>query len=386
MSKLSEAFSNFKNASWTFRVGAVAFIVGMLFGGCVCREWRKAVIEEQPPTHGMGWVDSPDYVNRVVATFRNPFFGDAAKTIIEADQDKDALLWLCHKKVTGKAWLAHDQNGTGCCVGEGFSTAVEILTAVGIIINNEAHEYHDISASAVYALSREVGNYLVNNDGSTGADAAKSLMEYGCISCDEAGDDNRTNPKHAQTAKKWGKSGLSADLKRLAAAHKIRSAARVRTPEEVRAALINGYPVPICSSVGFEPFRRNDQGLCKPGGSWPHCMCIVGYRADRKHFLVLQSWGESVPPGPKSMPVGYSADDQPNCSFWIDWNTCQRIVSSGESYALSSFDGYPARNIDNFIMVPQQKRATLVRSLLPFSLPDQRSLSCVQRVFSPSWF
>lgn len=354
-----------KKLGYAAALVGLGVIFGWSFRGCLA-----PIVGEKPPVeqHGMGWRDEPDHVKQVVASFARPFFGDAGKTIIQGADDKDAFLWKYYEKIHGHPWKPHNQNGTGCCVGEGFSAGVEILAAVEIVVNNEPQEYKDVSASAVYALSREVGNYLVNNDGSTGADAAKALMQYGALSCEEAGDDNYTNPAHAQKAKLWGKKGLPADLKAKAAKHKIKSASLVRTPEEVRAALINGYPVPICSSVGFEPrggFKRDADGFCAMGGSWAHCMVIVGYRADKKAFLVLQSWGDNSPPGPKSL-------DQPDGSFWITWEACQKIVRSGESYALSSFDGYPARNIDVFIAKPMPRDVAIVparvRRLLEFPL------------------
>ena len=52
-------------------------------------------------------------------------------------------------------------------------------------------------------------------------------------------------------------------------------------------------------------------------------MTICAYRADKRAFLVLQSWGENAPPGPKTL-------GQPDCSFWITWDACQRIVRSGD--------------------------------------------------------
>lgn len=354
MSWLSQTVRKFTETSLLFRVGAICLLLGFLMGGITCRAWRKAIIEEPPQVaHGFGWLDEPDEVKRLLATFPNPFFGDAGKNLVMAEEDRDAFLWQAWEKVNKRPWRAHDQNGTGCCVGEGFSGALEVLQAVEILINRERQEYKDISASVCYGLSREASGHKFRGDGSTGAGAAKALMEYGSVSCEDAGDDNFTNPQHAQTAKKFG-TKVPNDLKVLAAKRKLKNASQVRTPEEVRSALVNGYPVAICSSVGFEPFKRDKNGFCRSGGTWPHCMFIAGYRKDMKAFLVIQSWGESMPPGPKTL-------DQPDCSFWISWQDCQRIVRSGESYALSAFDGFPARNVDVFIRGNQEPRDAVAK-------------------------
>lgn len=344
------AFAWFGGLPQLIRVATICLAIGFLVGGLTCRTWRKAVIESDE--RGMGWIDDPNRVKAVVATFANPYFGDSGSKLVQAAKDEDALLYKAFEKATGRPWQAHDQNGTGCCVGEGNSGAVELLSAIEIALGEQDQEFKPISAAAVYALAREVGHDLGNQDGAVGADAAKALMTFGALSCEEASDtDGRdgTAKEHGALAKKWGRTGLPSELKKLAKGHLVKTASQVRTPEEVRAALVNGYPVTICSSVGFEPFRRDADGFCKPGGTWPHCMFIGGYRADKKGFLVFQSWGSSSPPGPKAL-------DQPDGTFWITWTACQRIVTTGECYALSAFDGYKSRDLPLFIQAPMPRR------------------------------
>lgn len=339
--KLKAAWASIADKTVPAHVFIVAVGLAFMFGGCVCGS--KSVLSEQ---HGMGWIDDP----QAVASVGMPKFGDAAKNLVQAGKDEDALLYKAFEKVTGKPWQPHDQNGTGCCVGEGNAGAIELLSAVEIALG-EQQEYRPISAAAIYALAREEGDMLRGPDGAVGAYAAKALMKAGSISCEESKDtngrDGTANP-HAALAKKWGRLGLPESLKTIAATHKVKSASQVRTPEEVRAAITNGYPVTICSSVGFEPFKRDANGFCRPGGTWAHCMFIGAYRADKKAFLVFQSWGPSMPPGPKSL-------DQPDGTFWISWESCSRIVKAGESYALSSFSGYPARDLPFIIQAPNRR-------------------------------
>lgn len=352
-----------KNFKIPANVVLIIVAVACIFSGCVCRTWRKAVIESEGPTfeeHAMGWVDKPDYSKQVIATFARPFFGDAGKNLIQGAEDKDALLYKVFEKVTGSPWQPHDQNGVGCCVGEGNSGAVELLSTLEIALSvGDPQEYKPISGAAIYALAREVGGDLGNQDGAVGADAAKALMQLGSISCEEAKDTNGRDGSaktHSALAKRWGRTGLPQDLKAIAKTHLIKTASQVRTPEEVRAANTNGYVVTICSSVGFEGhggFKRDKDGFCYPGGTWPHCMFIGGYRADKKAFLVYQSWGPTMPPGPKSL-------DQPDGTFWITWDACQRIVKSGECFALSSFAGYPARDLPFIIQAPLQRDFAII--------------------------
>ena len=369
MDKLKAVWTWFRGQNDKLQRTVVCLLIGFLLGGLTCRAWRRNVVDEAVPPAGysFGWDDRPDYVKRVVSTFAKPYFGDAGKELIQGGDDKDAFLWLAYEKVTGSPWQPHDQDGTGCCVGEGNSGAVEIGSAVEIALGDVQQEYKHISAAALYALAREVGDMLGSGDGAVGADAAKALMTRGAISCEEANDSNgrdSTAKAHASLAKKWGRVGLPKELKTLAAEHKVKTASQVRTPEEVRAALTNGYPVTICSSVGFEGgggFKRDADGFCKMGGSWPHCMFVGGYRKDKRAFLVFQSWGPNMPPGPKSL-------GQPDGTFWITWDAMQRIVKSGECYALSSFEGYRSRDLDWRVQLPVRDRTIAARRLLDFPL------------------
>jgi hypothetical protein len=377
MSWLSEAKNKFLTFPTVVRVAVIAFFVGAIVGGMTCRAWRKAVIEEPPPVEeqfGQGWIDDPERVTKIVATFKTPFFGDAAKGIIQQEQDKDALLYNIYRKVHGHPWKPHNQGSVGSCVGHGASGATELLSCCQIA-NGEHDEYQHVSAAAIYALSREVDNFLGNQDGSTGAAAAKAMMEYGHLFCKDAGDDNYDTSIGPPLCKKWGRTGLPKDLKSIAAKYRVKTAAKVRTPEEVRAALVNGYPVTIASSVGFEGkggHKRDADGFCYAGGTWAHQMFVGAYRADKKAFLVFNSWGPNMPTGPKSL-------DQPDGTFWITWKDMQRITTSGECYALSGFDGFPQQNIDVFIQRPQRREYTSLWKTL-------RVKPCVELAFSPSSF
>lgn len=377
MSWLTQARDKFLTWPAIARAVTIAFAVGCVIGGLTCRTWRKAIIEEPPPaveSFATGWVDKPDYVARVVGTFKRPYFGDAAKNLIQAEQDKDALLYQAYAKAVGHEWIPHNQDGVGSCVGQGASGATEMMLGVDIALGN-AKGYEHISAAAIYAMSREVGNFLGNQDGSTGADAAKAMMDFGHLSCKEAGDDNFDTRVGPPLCKKWGRSGVPKDLRSLF--RKVKTASRVRTPEEMRAAIINGYPVTIASSVGFKGkggHKRDADGFCYAGGTWAHQMFVGAYRADKKAFLVFNSWGPNMPTGPKSL-------GQPDGTFWITWKDMQRITSSGECYALSGFDGYKPQDVDVFIKAtpaPDRVFVSLFRRL--------GVKQCVEPAFSPLSF
>src|SRR5205085_2509372 len=127
-----------------------------------------------------GWLRDPEAVAGVLATLPRPLFAEAG--IATITEPGDAFLWEAAKRVTGEQLPAHDQDGVGCCVGEGFSSAVEYLQCVEIALGGAAAEYCAISCEVVYALSRvEVGGGRISGDGSTGAWAAKAVNAYGVL-------------------------------------------------------------------------------------------------------------------------------------------------------------------------------------------------------------
>src|SRR3989442_416352 len=129
-----------------------------------------------------GWVHLPREIDAVLATLPRPLFAVAAAHLLAAPIEGDVFLWDACKKVTGQHLAAHDQDGVGCCVGEGFSSAVEYLQCVEIALGNEPEQYKSISSESVYGLSRvEVGGGRLDGDGSSGAWAAKAVQDWGVL-------------------------------------------------------------------------------------------------------------------------------------------------------------------------------------------------------------
>jgi hypothetical protein len=287
-----------------------------------------------------GWLEAPDEVELVLSSLPQPYFAEAAAPLLADPLPEEVFLWDACKKVTGGHLAAHDQDGVGCCVGEGFSSAVEYLQCVEIALGNEPQEYKPISCEAIYALSRvEVGGGRLRGDGSTGAWAAKAVREFGVLPRAVVGgvDLREFSP---QRARQWGDRGLPDDLEPEARRHPVRTVSLVTSFAEARAALANGYPVVVCSSQGFGLTRDKD-GFCPPLGRWMHCMCFIGAVGGRRPGLCcLQSWGPRTPGG----PIGIG--DHPGCAFWVDADMADRMLRQRDSWALSAFDGFPGRRLD----------------------------------------
>lgn len=289
-----------------------------------------------PPEHetwDFGWRRDPDQVARFLATLARPTFAMAAPGLMGMGADQTVLLYKAWKDVNG-AYVPYPKQTIGDCVSHGFGHGVDLLECVQIAINNRSEEFHQTCTEAVYGMSRvdiggQHGSY---QDGSVGAWAAKAVSTIGTL------DRNTCGPYDGNRAKEWGAKGVPDQYEKLAPKHQVKTVALVSTWEELCASLANGYPVPVCSDQGFT-MTRDQEGFCKPSGTWNHCMLIAAVRADnRPGACIVQSWGENVPGGPVSL-------DQPNYSFWADRKVVERMLGMRDTWALSSFDGYPGQSL-----------------------------------------
>ena len=279
-----------------------------------------------------GWIDNPAEVERALATMPLPHFFSAAPHLRGAGAGKTTLLYKAYKDVNGGQYVNYPAQTIGDCVSHGFGHGVDLLEAVQISVGHKPELFKQTATEVIYGMARvdiggERGSY---QDGAVGAWAAKAVTALGTISRDVAG------PYDGHRAKDWGAHGVPDDLKRKAADHKVKTASLITTFEELEDALANGYPVTVCSNQGFT-LQRDQDGFCRAQGSWGHCMLLVATRADsRPGACIFQSWGSDVPSGPLAL-------DQPPNSFWADRDTVGRMLAMQDSWALSSFDGYPGQ-------------------------------------------
>jgi hypothetical protein len=292
--------------------------------------------------------------------------------------DDDALLYRAVRKVNNKGppWYPNvNQESVGCCVGCGFKHGADVCQATAILAG-ASFEWKPASVEVIYAGSRvDVGGGRLRGDGSTGAWAAGYLRDKGGIAPMEKVGRYDLGTFSPARARQWGASGAPAEVKEVAKKHPVKSTSLVTSAADVKRAILQGYPVAVCSSVGFNNRdgsvgTRDADGFCRPNGTWPHCMCFIGWRSgSRPGALCLNSWGDSAHKGP------VWPEDMPPAAFWIDASVVDQMVRQGDSFALADVAGFPARKpaADWFIAVP---RAEPVRAPVgPFAqLPDREAM------------
>lgn len=271
--------------------------------------------------------------------------------------DEDRFLWQAVRKVNNKGppWYPNvNQLSVGCCVGCGWKHSVDVVQATQILGGRLA-DWKPVSVEVIYGGSRvEIGGERLSGDGSVGAWAAKWVKDYGVVPMEKfpEADLSKFSPSRART---FGRTGVPKGLEKLARDHPVKSTALVRTWADVKRALLQGYPVAVCSDQGFR-MERDQDGFCRASGTWPHCMAIIGYRKGPKEgAFILNSWGDNAHTGPV-----YPAD-MPVAGFWAEPSVIDGMVRQGDSFALSDIAGFPARRVpdDWFILAPAPRRDLL---------------------------
>jgi hypothetical protein len=295
------------------------------------------------PPRSFGWVRDADAVAAVKAALPCPEFRGTEAFQAVYDGPEDVFLWDACRKVTGDLLPARDQGQVGCCVAFGTASAIEHLLCVQIA-SGAAQEYHDLAQEVIYGGSRvEIGGGKIRGDGSVGAWAAKFVQQYGVVPRGVDGSFDLTRYDE-QRCREFGASGVPAELEALARKYPVKTITNVRSWDECKAAIRNGYPVAVCSDQGFT-MQRDADGFCQPRGVWQHCMAIVGVRGGaRPGGFVLNSWGPNAHTGP--LGVGNPSP----AGFWADANVLDRMLGEGDSWAFSGFAGFPARKLDWYAM------------------------------------
>lgn len=280
-----------------------------------------------------GWRHDPAEVRRTLAGMSHPYFASAAPDLGGTGAGQTILLYKAFKDVNNGSYIDYPAQTIGDCVSQGFGHGVDLLEAVQISIGKKNELFKQTATEAVYGMARvDIGGGGMWFDGAVGAWAAKAVSTIGTVNRDVVG------PYDGRRARQWGSHGVPDDIKAQAAAHKVQTTSLITTYDQLEDALANGYPVTVCSSQGFT-MTRDSNGFCRARGRWDHCMLIVGVRADAMPgACIFQSWGSDTPSGPLSL-------DQPPNSFWAERSVVEDMLSKQDSWALSSFVGYPGQKL-----------------------------------------
>lgn len=266
----------------------------------------------------------------------------AAPHLVRSVPTKTVVLHDAAKAVLGD-YLQPQNQPRGTCISRGAKRIVDLTQCVRIGAG-DGLKFAYSSHAVIYGAAREHVGMLggdpndANDDGCTGSAAAWAVNNAGNLRNVDVKDDDNDD----KLACLWGARGVPAEVKEAADDHLIKGIANAVTFDQVKIAIGNGYGVTVASDVGFEGngFQRDRDGVCRRGGQWPHQMCFTGYSPNLsgrgEALLVDQSWGPDQPGGPLGpIPI-------PSYSFWVLRPDAEAMISQGDTWVYSGFDGWPA--------------------------------------------
>ena len=296
------------------------------------------------PWRPEGWVPNPAATDKFVSSLRYPTMAEAGKRLKAVD--KDVLLYLPILQLAPKYKRPAQQIGS--CVGHGFSVCVDALSATEIAVHGEAEDWPGrVLEASIYGFARcEISNNgrpAGLSDGSHGAAAAAAVTKYGVLHYDVDYAGTMFKEYSGLREKQWGNTGVPNELE--PRTRRVKETTLVRSFNDYAKALSSGYTVGICSDQGFN-LARSEGGWANPRGQWRHCMGGIGLRGGKRPGgLICNSWGNahSGPHYPENMPQPFRG-----MTFWVDADVLDRMLKQGDSFALSSYDGFPARKLPSW--------------------------------------
>jgi hypothetical protein len=278
-------------------------------------------------------------------------FQQAGAHLKNTGRGKRVLLWKFFERLIGSPLVPHDQGGPDC-VGQGYALGTDVLSAVQIAVTRKRDRWVAKAAvEPIYAGSRvETSDKVLRGEGSNGIWAAKWCNQYGILHRKPYLNGKYDFTEYSfEKARKWGHictkctpwgGGVPEDLEQIAKRHPIKTYTLVKSWPEARDAIANGYPVIICSNVGFVDTRDKD-GFARAKGKWLHCLLLAGIDdiSSRSGGLLINSWGPNWITGPTRF-------GQPAGSFWVDAETLNRMLKQGDSFAISNYVDLPRRDLD----------------------------------------
>jgi hypothetical protein len=281
-----------------------------------------------------------------LATLSRPTLSQAGPDLA-LDESRDVFLGSALLSVSPE-WKRGSQK-IGSCVGWGWSLSCDILAACDILLRNEPEAYGGrVLEASVYGFSRvEVrGQKNYGGDGSYGGAAAKAVTKYGTLHYGQTYNGQQFTDNSGNREKEWGRDGVPDSLEKFAAEHKVQSVALVASFEDTAKSLQNGYPVALCSGMGFSMTLR--EGYMTPMGSWAHCQMAAGVRWNPEPaILVVNSWGDCYTGTfDKNLPAQFQRS-----AGWVKAKDFTRMIGPGEdSFALAGYSGFKPRTLpDNWL-------------------------------------
>lgn len=283
----------------------------------------------------------PADVAELLGDLSHPLFGASAFALEGGGKGKVSLPFKSLLKFDSGFGPAESQT-TGDCVSHAVRNAVDITRSVEIDVLGEKEDFVFRGATeAIYGCRGHGGQGMscsqaarfVNSEGGI---LLRQQYGYGREVVDLSVYDSSIGTR-------WGRKGVPDFLTKEGRRNRVGTISLVTSVEEARDALSNGYSLAVCSDVGFSS-RRDDNGYARPKGTWHHAMAWIACNDTKKNggpgFLIQNSWGK--------WNNGGKSYDQPDGSFWINYDVAARMLRQRGSWVFSDVDGFPPRKLPDY--------------------------------------
>ena len=278
-----------------------------------------------------------------------PRFRIDGKSLSEDSAVTEALLYKLwtHPHVVEANGYAYPGNRqvTGSCVGVSYGNIVMTLACVEAITLGEP----EVALIPFWLLSYGRGRYYGGSrspgEGSQGSTQAKAAREDGDVPAKTAGlptwttDDMLCWGKSAELSWSDGDAQQTMALLPQSRRHLVKTTAQCADHNDVREALVNGYPCTAASMYAHNGGRVQGNPpvlLAKRGGSWSHQMGVIAWMEHPQFgelFYLMNQWGKGAHgQDPFGAPLG---------GVWITSSDMDYICRD-EVFAYSQRQGYPA--------------------------------------------
>jgi hypothetical protein len=232
------------------------------------------------------------------------------------------------------------------CVGAGGGNVAASLSFVEVIRLGDPEQVILPFYPFTYGRSRFHSGSRGRGEGSSGSGWAQAAIEDGIL--DNLSHEQLPKPKNsdgliwgADVEMAWsdGAGSLCTGVLELGRKHLIRTASRMRSADDCKAAISNLFPITCASMYGFKPEIRNGVLFGVKGPRWAHQMALLAVWEHPELgdiFWLQNQWGDVHGRCPTGMPFG---------GVWIprvdvDW------MCRDEVFAFSQYNGYPAPDFD----------------------------------------
>lgn len=238
---------------------------------------------------------------------------------------------------------------TGSCVGVGGGNVIFSVIAVDSILRGDRESIVIPFWLIPYGRSRYYCGMTSPGEGSMGSAFAKAAKEDGVLDAKQSGLPTFNNSDGLiwgeKTEYSWSDGDAQQTMKLLPESrkHLIKTTAQCNNSDQVREALINGYPCTCASSWGGLMQCSVTEGvlLNRRTGTWNHQQSIQGWWNHPKLgeiFYIMNQWGKGA--------HGKCPSGAPEGGYWIKKGEVDWMCNDGqEVFAFSQFEGFPSQTL-----------------------------------------